>query len=203
MDERPRGQFRVDRRTKAAEAFEVAQRSPSFVPPPSTTLHRTLDPTIARQIAEIDPHLVVEWDPEGVWWIPASRCPRGVMERGAWHLSLRGVSGALRGMRMWPPECADGRLVDYLKATWGAYIFILRSQASDAQARRERIARLKSEKEKYDAHLFDSWWDTIDHGEMHRAVKELHNDPKWRGGWAVPDALVPGAEPPPAAAVAP
>lgn len=196
MGERARGHLRVNRRGQAAEQFEVAPRSRRTPLPPSAMAFRQVDPAIARQIEEIDPHLVVEWDPEGVWWVPASRVPPGVHELGAWRLALRGVTGATRGMRMWPPECADGRLVDYLKATWGAYIFALRSQATSAEVRRARIERMRADKAKYDAELFDSWWRTVDHGEMHRAVRQAHEDDKWRGGWAVPDALAAPAGPP-------
>lgn len=189
MGGRARGHMRVVRRRGAAENFEVAPSTLAWIPPPSGQGRRTPDPTIARQIAEIDSRLVVEWDPEGIWWTPASRRPPGVMELGAWRIALRGDSGALRGMRMWHPDCADGRLVDYLRATWGAYLFALRSQSSSADLRRKRIEGLRRDKERFDAELFDAYWNPIDHGEMFHAVKVAHNDPKWRSGWQVPAAL--------------
>jgi len=159
-----------------------------------------VDSAIARQIAEIDPHLVIEWDPEGVWWVPFSRRPPGVLERGAWRIALRGESGAIRGMRMWHPECADGRLVEYLRMTWGAYIFIMRSPTTPREVRRQRLEALRLDNARREVEVFDSWWRTVDHGEMHRAVKVAHNDPKWRGTWAVPDALSQAAAPVPSPA---
>lgn len=182
---RRRGHASIVGRRESARQFEVPERSSRSMPPPSSILHRTADPSVLRSIAEIDERLVVQWDPEGIWWTPASRVPPGVQERGGWWLALRGDSGALRGIRMWPPDCADGRLVDYLRATWGQWIFALRSTSSPDHVRRQRLDNVKATRKALEQQLFDAWWDKIDHGEMHRAVRADLFDPKWRGNWQV------------------
>lgn len=193
-----RGRFASTGRRPSSFDMEVGPRPGLVLPPPSSTGARTPDPALMRNIRDVDAALGLEWDPEGIWWTPASMIPPGVSERGAWAVTLRGVSGATRRLRMWHPDCADGRLVEYLQQTWGAQMYALRAQSSSRELRAERLARVRADRERLEREMFHAWWKDVDHSEMHRAVKELHFDPKWRGGWQVhPDTPV-GASPAPA-----
>lgn len=188
-----RGRLVSRGRADAGREFVAPSRSASVLPPPSPVRFRRPDPSVLRRVREVDPHLDVVWDPEGVWWTPASAPPPGVSERGAWAIELIGRSGARRRQRMWHPNCCDGRLVDYLEAWWGQYMFALRSTTTWGELRRERIRRAREERDRLGRETFDAWWNEVDHDEMHRAVRQAHFDPKWRGGWQVhADTPAPG-----------
>ena len=148
----------------------------------SGIMHRTVDPTIVRQIKEIDEALVVEWLAFGQWWI-GDRPQAATL--GCWRIGVRGRSGAVRWLRMWPPECADGRLIYFLTEFWKRRIFVLNSMRPD-QWKREQMDDLKRRQDAEKHGKWDAWWNTIDHAEMHRAIKAQHESPKWRGSWNVP-----------------
>ena len=154
----------------------------------SGILHRSLDPAIARQVAEIDPRLVVEWAPEGIWWTPASMVPPGAT-LGCWRIGIRGYSGQVRWMRMWHPECGDGLIVDYLKSTWGHKLYILRSTTMKPATKAQRLAQVNAMQRKAEQEAFDAMWNAIDHGEAYVAGKAEPESPKWRQGWNVPANL--------------
>lgn len=171
------------RRTRAADTqFVVPQGAPKRVPPPwSGIFSRTLDPAIARQIHEIDPHLVVEWVPFGRWWTTPQTPPGATL--GCWRIGVRGLSGTVQGLRMWPPDCADGRLVRFLTETWKRNLWKMRNPA--AWSREQEALREEADRKAEQAR-FDAWWNQQDHGALYRAIRSEHESPKWRGGWAVP-----------------
>ena len=141
-----------------------------------------LDPTIRLQIAEIDPALVVEWRPLGRWW-QGDRPPGASL--GCWRVALRGRSGAIRGLMMWPPQMADGRLVDYLRAWWGEKVYILRSTTRTPLEKRLAMDRAQREFEaRQAAEARQRRLDALDLPLLRRAIKS-DLDPKWRGNWQV------------------
>jgi len=154
-----------------------------------------LDSSVARRIHEIDPSLRVEWVPDGIWWTPISQVPPGVYEKGAWRIGYVNKSRGYVPIRMWPPTCGDGRLVTYLRNTWGHARFIERSHVDKPRTKIERLHALQKRRKQYDDEMFNAWWRDVDHGEMHRASRAAAEAPKWRGNWNVPDDVTPAKAP--------
>jgi len=155
----------------------------------SGVMHRNLDPAIARQIRDIDPRLVIEWAPEGIWWTPVSQVPPGAT-LGCWRLMLRGDSGLTKTMRMWHPECADGRLVNYLTETWAHKLFISRSETATQRTKAEKLAEVYARQQQAEQREFDRMWDEMgDHGETYVSAVAMNESPKWRSNWGVPRNL--------------
>ena len=133
------------------------------------------DPFILKQIKEIDPHLSLEWRPNG-------RIEG--REPGCWRVVLEGKSGARKGLFLWPPGYnMQTALVHHLSNTWKRKLFLLRSaQASTCQEDYERYMKRMEEKKR---EPFKKWWDSVDHGKAYRALKAEKEQPKWRGNWQV------------------
>ena len=182
-------------RTRASDTqFVVPAGAPKRVPPPGCGINaRTLDPSIARQIHDIDPHLVVEWVAEGRWWTGGTQPPGATL--GCWRIGVRGNSGAVKPIRMWHPDCADGRLVNFIMESWGRNLFILRNLAKPDEWKRRQTEDIDARMRRDEQAAFDAMWNRIDHGALHRATRAAHEQPKWRGNFQVPAALTPAATP--------
>ena len=141
-----------------------------------------LSTAVLQQIKSIDPNLDVEWRPQGRWWTSfpeyKGKPPAGATP-GCWRIICRGGSGKYRGLRLWPPDMADGRLVAYLREHWAQkwqdQVAYKKGQAAfnDDLVRKNEIAHTQ---EKY-GHL--------DPGPIWRATKAEYESPKWRPLWNV------------------
>ena len=141
-------------------------------------------PWVVSEMKRIDPALGIEWDPYGIWWpTHKQKEPPQGFGYGAWRITVRGKSGAKRGLRMWPPTCCDGRLIDHLRETWGRRAYLYRN-AMAAQSQ-DDYDRYMAQMEQQERQPFEDWWESIDHSEAYRAAKAANEAPKWRMNWQV------------------
>ena len=166
----------IDAHTSFAPGITIAKN------PSSGVSWRRLDPTIARRIREIDPRLILEWRPAGRWW--TGKRPMGA-SLGCWRICIEGESGEIRGWRMWPPDCADGRLVNFLYSTWARRLFVERSQRYTPATRKQRLEELRVQEIKEKQEKFDKWFNANDHGALKREVQASHESPGWKSNWQV------------------
>lgn len=120
---------------------------------------------VVRRMREIDPRLALEWRPLGVSWGQPDYQPTG-----CWRIILRSPSGRVRGLRNWPPDACDGRLLDYLETHWLPRVRGHRSYHDEhlseaGLAKKEQAA----EREKRAGFLKDA-----DHGEMWYTLRREH-----------------------------
>lgn len=114
---------------------------------------------------EIDPSLVLEWRPLGVW--------RAGAEPGCWRLCQRGLSGALRGLILWAPDALDGRFIAYLESHWLPRLYDARNYKQQWMSQEADDRKLKEQR--------DAQFANIDVGRIHYEVKRA-NDANGAGG---------------------
>ena len=145
----------------------TAHSAPSSIKDGGTSLAYRPDPWVVRAMREIDPSLGLEWRTLGRWSKEASP--------GCWRITLKGKSGNIKGMRLWPPECADGRLIAYLKTHWLPKIRAWRDYHQTLECFNEELAdRKAAERQRRE-------WDKIDHWDMWRAMREADADVRGAG----------------------
>jgi len=125
-------------------------------------------PHILREIRAIDPRIGLEWRPWGKWWTGPDR-PKDAQGYGAWRITLKGRSGFVKGLQMWPPQCMDARLVWHLKETLGRRLYWERNNPLMLAGDADRVHAMKDTAAKARQ---DKWWNSIDHGEMRHAARK-------------------------------
>ena len=171
---------------------QMGRRADPLLPDGGVTTTYQPDPVILRLMHEIDPNLDLEWRPNGQWWTSpmwnTKQMPEGSAP-GCWRLIVRGKSGDVRGLMLWPPDQVDSRLIKYLRDTWAFERFIDRSHILTLKEKHwaKRVGHREFEKKRKEEKA--ERWASVDHGAMRRAVLAERNDAKWRGNWNVPVSL--------------
>jgi hypothetical protein len=119
---------------------------------------------------EIDGRLGLEWRPLGV-----SQGQPKWQPQGCWRITLRGQSGKTKGLRLWPPDQCDGRLLAYLEAHW-----LPRVHAAKQYARQWMSEEAEQRQE---AERRQGFMAGVDHGELQYALRRAHAE-RTGAGWS-------------------
>jgi hypothetical protein len=136
-----------------------------------STIARNPDPTVARQVREIDPRLGLEWRPKGQWWTnpmfgdPKKGRPTGA-SLGSWRLTLDGKSGKTMGLMLLPPwwatSASQGQLEAYLQLHWKPRLQHYGRYVAGLETRQETLLNIQRSKQ----------FAATDHGQLQWAMRK-------------------------------